>query len=323
MSNLSMRILSMLWENKGKFLSGGEIASKLSVSRNAVWKAVENIRLDGHEIFAVKSKGYCLAEDCDEISTVSISKFLDEKALDIKLIVLNEVESTSTYLKELAAKGEKGPLAVIAKRQTLGRGRLGRKFDSPRDTGLYMSMLLPCSLPASEISLITTMTAVAVCEAIEDSSNLSPAIKWVNDIFVDGKKVCGILTEASFSAELGIAEYAIIGVGINVFTPQNGFSPEIADTAGSLFGNCKFDIRSRLAGKILSLIISKLSDDPHSHIDEYRRRCFVLGKEVTVISPKDRYSALAIGIDDNCGLIVRLPNGDEKTLNSGEISVKL
>lgn len=322
MSKLSEHLLALLEENKGNFVSGEQIAAKLSVSRSAVWKAVNQLRADGYAISAVRNKGYQLSAQCDEISQASVSRFLSGRGREIRLEILEEISSTNAYLKELAAKGQEGPLAAIAAGQTAGRGRLGRSFYSPRDTGLYLSLLVHPKLPAGEVSLLTTMAANAVCETIEEISDIKPGIKWVNDILVDGKKVCGILTEAAFGAETGLAEYVVIGIGINVFTPQNGFAAEIADTAGSLFGTERFDIRSRLAGLLLNRLMDGLEQNPRTHIGAYRRRCIVIGKDVTVISPSGSYDAYAMDIDHRCGLVVKLPNGVRKTLHSGEISIK-
>lgn len=253
-----------------------------------------------------------------------IASHLRGDAKEIKLEVFEALDSTNTYLKELAPHEKSSMCAVIAQTQTAGRGRLGRSFASPPCTGLYMSLLLHPQLAAEETSLLTTMTAVAVCETIEELSDEKPAIKWVNDIFCRGKKVCGILTEAAFSAESGLADYAVIGMGVNLLEPEGGFPPELAEIAGSVFGTGSMDgdIRCRFAAELLNRLTERIKETPRAHIDEYRSRCFVLGKEVEVITPREIYPATAIGLDDDCGLIIRLADGSLRTIFSGEISVR-
>ena len=170
----------------------------------------------------------------DELSADGIERRLRHKELDVR--VYRTISSTNTVLKALAADGAGANLALVAEHQTAGRGRMGRSFCSPSGTGLYFSLLLRPKVPAAEAMSITACAAVAVSRTIEELTGRSTRIKWVNDILIGQKKVCGILTEAGIDAETGMLRYAVIGVGINVREPEGGFPPEIAGIAGAVTG---------------------------------------------------------------------------------------
>ena len=230
MSNTKSQVLELLTENSGKFFSGEEIATELGVSRNAVWKAVNSLKFEGYKIEAVKNKGYALSSTTDVISVKGIKKYLKS---DLDIEVYKEVTSTNTMLKERGSQGAKEGQVIIANMQTAGRGRIGRTFHSPSDTGIYMSILLrPTDLIPQDAVKITTLAAVCACEAIENVSGKSAAIKWVNDIFMDGLKVCGILTEAAMSLESGNLDYVVLGIGLNAYEPEGGFPEESYNQSG-------------------------------------------------------------------------------------------
>ncbi|MGN0307733.1 MAG: biotin--[acetyl-CoA-carboxylase] ligase, partial [Lachnospiraceae bacterium] len=168
------------------------------------------------------------------------------------------------------------------------------------------------------------MAAVAVCEAIEAVSEKKALIKWVNDIYVDSKKVCGILTEASFGLEDGFLEYAVLGVGINVSPPKGGFPPELESIASSIFDQPQNDGKNRLAAEFLNRFMAHYSSlEKGCYIQEYRNRSFVIGKKIQVILPHQTREALALDVDQDCRLLVEYENGKREYLSSGEISVKL
>ena len=222
------KLLDFFEKNKGAYFSGEELAARLSVSRTAVWKAVNSLRKDGYEIDAVPNKGYCLSADTDILSSQGVEKYLEPVCASIEMEILPAVGSTNDYLREKALKGQKEGFTVLAGEQTGGRGRTGRSFYSPADTGIYMSLLLRpenCS-PAVAVKF-TTMAAVAACRAIEKVSQKKAQIKWVNDVYIEDKKVCGILTEGAVSLEKGSLEYVILGVGINVYPPRGVFPREL------------------------------------------------------------------------------------------------
>lgn len=201
---------------------------------------MNSLRTEGYEIDAVPNKGYRLAADTDMLSIRVIKKYLDPLCRTLNLCVMPETESTNTLLREKANNGFPEGTVVLANTQTKGRGRRGRSFYSPADTGLYLSVLLrPDGMIPDQAVKITTMAAVAVCEAVEKISGKETWIKWVNDIYQEGRKISGILTEASISMENGSVEYVILGIGVNVYPPKGGFPEDIRETAGSVLTGSK------------------------------------------------------------------------------------
>lgn len=314
-------LLRLFESNKGEWLSGGEIAEKLQISRTAIWKAVESLRADGYAIEAVKSRGYCLSPDTDIVSSQGVKKYL---AKELDITVLEEVTSTNTLLKEMAAAGEKEGKIVIANSQTGGKGRMGRKFFSPRNSGVYISVLLRPDAMAPERALkITTMAAVAASRAIEEVTGKEAKIKWVNDIFVDGLKVVGILTEASMSMESGRLEFAVLGIGFNVYQPEGGFPEELREIAGALLSEKMPDAKNRIAAAFLNHFFEIYDDAEHLHYEDYyREKSLVLGKDVDVLAASGTRRALVLDITEDCNLIVRYEDGSEGVLSSGEVRIR-
>lgn len=318
------KVQNLLENNKGTFFSGQDIANNLYVSRNAVCKAVKSLQSDGYAISAITKKGYCMARDNDKISANSIENLLDENSKNFKITVLKTVTSTNNYLKELATNGAEEGTVVISEEQTAGKGRKGRSFYSPDSSGVYMSLLLKPNINAESAVLLTALTAVAVCEAIEKLSGEKAKIKWVNDIFIDKKKVCGILTEASFGMENYSLEYVIIGIGINVFLPENQLPEEIKGIVTSIFNDKKEDIRNAIIAEVLKNILFYYKKFENKvFIDEYRSRSLAIGRTVDVIEVAKQYPAKVLDVDDQCRLIIETEDGEQKTIFSGEISIKI
>ncbi|HIQ99759.1 MAG TPA: biotin--[acetyl-CoA-carboxylase] ligase [Candidatus Scybalocola faecavium] len=319
------QLLKLFEENKGTYLSGEDIAERLSISRTAVWKAVNSLRKDGYDIDAVPNRGYCLSIQTDILSVQGIRKYLAPICRELKLEVFPSVTSTNTVLKEQAAAGAPEGTAILAGAQTQGRGRIGRSFYSPSDTGIYLSILLrPNDCSPLQATKLTTMAAVAACEAIEAAARRSAQIKWVNDIFIDGKKVCGILTEASFGLESGHLDYAVLGIGFNAYTPEGGFPENIESIAGSIFLRRENDGKNRLAAEFLNHFMDLYScRDDHAYVEKYRQRSLVLGKRIRILSPSGTIFATALDVDDQCRLVVRYDDGSTQALSSGEISIRL
>ena len=318
-------VLSVLEQNKGNSVSGAKLAQELSISRNAIWKAIKSLQLEGYHITAVPNKGYCLSEDNDILSSESIIPYLSETISPVNLEVRKSVTSTNTMLKKLAGGGEAEGKVLIAEEQTGGRGRLGRNFYSPSRTGLYMSVLLRPKVTVEDSLYITTSAAVSVAKAIEKVTGCAAEIKWVNDIFCNGKKVCGILTEAGVDFEGGGLEYCIVGIGINVARPQEDFPDEIKEIAGGIFEPNRYssNLRSKLAAEILNYFLGYYSEfSKKAFIDEYRKRSLLIGKEINIISGDQLQNARALEIDENARLVVQLPDGEIKALSSGEISIR-
>lgn len=319
------KILELFESNRDIYFSGEEIAQKLSVSRTAVWKAVKTLQNEGYAIDAVKNKGYCLSVQTDILSVQGIRKYLRSEIMDMEISVVNAVQSTNALVREKANMGASEGYIVLANEQTAGRGRLGRSFFSPKDTGIYMSLLLrPENYAAKQAVRITTMAAVAMCEAIEAVSDEKAGIKWVNDIFVREKKVCGILTEGSFNLESGLLDYAVLGLGINIYRPKGGFPNELSNIAGAVFEKNQNDVKNRLVSEFLNRFYGYYSAvNQTDYVEQYRNRSFVIGKQVNLISADESKTAVAIGIDDECRLLVKYPDGTEDCYSSGEISVRI
>ncbi len=321
--NIRDEILKELENHKGDYVSGGQLSKTLSVSRNAIWKAINRLKKDGYDIAAVPNRGYCLSPDNDILSVQSISKYL-KHSLDIEVVPV--VSSTSTVLKERAAQGAPHGTVLIAKEQTAGRGRMGKQFFSPVGTGIYFSILLRPDIPAAESLFLTTSAAVAVARAIEDVSSRKAGIKWVNDVYIENKKVCGILTEASFNIETNRLDYAVVGIGINICAPEGGFPKEIENIATAVFENQAESVNqsSVLIAHVLNYFFDYYKDfQNQSYVDEYIRRSIIIGKDICVIDGTQKTDALALKIDKNCRLKVRFDNGTEKWIHSGEVSIKL
>lgn len=244
--------------------------------------------------------------------------------MDWERIYLKETDSTNRYVKELAVKGAAEGTVVIANRQTAGRGRLGRSFFSPEEKGIYMSILLRPKIELQRSVLITSMAAVAVARAIEHVSGIPAQIKWVNDIFLNKKKVCGILTEAGINAEEGKFDYAVLGIGINVGIME--FPEELKEIATSVCNECGRNVNKEL---LIEAVLKELdywypTIADGSFLEESRKHSILLGKEIRVVDSlleDGGYFATAVGIDDMGYLLVE-KDGSIITLNSGEVSIR-
>ena len=286
--------------------------------------AIKALEKSGYEINAIPNKGYCLAEKNDILSSYSIKQHLKNPHLDIS--VFSSVTSTNTILKEMAEQGAKEGTVIIAEEQTAGRGRTGKQFYSPKGTGIYISILLRPDIPAEESLFLTTSAAVATARAIEDVSDKRALIKWVNDIYLEDKKTCGILTEGAFNVETGKLDYAIVGIGINVCIPDGGFPDNIKDIATAIFDKQTDSInkRSILIANLLDYFMEYYKDfKSKSYVKEYIERSMIIGKTITVIEGSKTSVAKAIDIDKNCRLKVQFENGTTKWLSSGEVSTKI
>lgn len=254
-----------------------------------------------------------------------IRELLDESIRDkINIDIRQSATSTNTEMKKIAQnQGAEGCL-IVAMSQTAGKGRMGRSFYSPDTTGVYMSLLLKPDIKPEESTLITTAAAVSVCEALGLMGVKGSAIKWVNDVYLNSRKICGILTEAGFGAKGNRPDYVVLGVGLNMYEPSGGFPPEIADIAGAVFNCRKQDLRNRFIASFLNCFFAyynSLTD--RRHIEEYRRRCFVTGHDVDIMCGGVARRGKALSIDDNCGLEVQFETGEKAVLSSGEISLRL
>ncbi len=322
--NIGEKILITLENNKGNFISGTQIARELNISRNAVWKAVKKLQSKGYDIKAVTNKGYILSENCSILSPRSIAENITDSRIRVKYEEC--VTSTNTIVRERAESGEKEGLLLVAAEQTQGKGRLGRKFLSQKGTGVYFSLLLRPDMSPSDSLLITTCAAVAVSKAISEITGKETLIKWVNDIYMNDRKVCGILTQASFDSEGNKLSYAVLGIGINIHFDKETLPDEIKDIAGSIFDtqNIPYDAVNRIVARTVDIFMKEYDEiTKKSFLDYYRQHSYLDGKEITVIKSDGNYSATAIGINEDLSLIVRYDNGGEEALFTGEVSTKV
>lgn len=319
------KLLALLEDSKGTFFSGEEIARTLQVSRAAVWKAVNALREDGYTIDAATNKGYRLSPDSDILSPQGIRRFLKPEYRDLDLTVLPTAPSTNALVREKANQGRPEGCIIIACEQTDGRGRYGRQFFSPIDSGVYLSLLLrPTAYSPQQATCLTAAAAAAMCQAIEAVTGQQPGIKWVNDIFLHGKKVCGILTEAAVGLETGTLNYMVLGAGVNLYPPAEGFPEEIQSIAGSVLEHNCPEAKNRLVGEFLNRFWDFYSHpECRAYLEDYRARSLAIGRNVTVLSAGKAVSAYAYGIDDDFRLLVRYENGDTEALSYGEIRIQL
>jgi len=316
-------VLRALGEARGASVSGEVLAQSLGVSRAAVWKAIKSLQGEGYRISAGTNRGYRLEEYPDLLTAEGISAMLPLELAQLDLRVFDEIDSTNLEAKRLAMTGL-SRCAVIADRQTAGRGRLGRSFYSPPGCGIYTSLLLrPRPDQLADVTLLTTAAGVAVCRALQKAAGVQAEIKWVNDLYLNGKKICGILTEGVTDFESGMIESIVIGYGVN-FRDDAHLPEELRPIVGSVFGAEPPTVtRSALAAAMLAELLPLAEDlSSRSFLPEYRRRSMLLGREIVFSRAGGRFAAVAEGIDDNGGLVVRLPDGSRETLRSGEVSVR-
>lgn len=317
-------VLALFEKNKGIYISGEDIAENLQISRTAVWKAVKKLREEGYQIDAVQNKGYSLSVNTDILSVQGIKKYLKPDCAGLNTVIFADIDSTNAIAKAKAADGAQEGTVILANRQTNGKGRVGRNFYSPVDTGIYLSVLLrPKCCTAQDALKYTIIAAVSACQAIEKISEETAMIKWVNDIYINEKKVGGILTEGSFSIENGFMDYIVMGIGLNVYSPKNGFPEEIAETAGSIFQKQKNDGKNRLVAEFLNYFMSHyIEQDSLQYTELYRKKSLAIGRKLKVYKNGKSQNAVGINVDQECRLIVKYENGKTESLSSGEISIR-
>lgn len=244
-------------------------------------------------------------------------KFIQERVPENYIIETEKkVTSTNLIMKEKALNGAEEFSVLIASEQTEGRGRLGRKFHSPKGTGVYMSILLARKKEANPL-FVTVDAAVCVARVLERVTGEQTFIKWVNDIYINGRKVCGILAE-------GIEDKVVLGIGINVFSPKGGFPEEIRDRAGALFEERQKYIKEKVVTELLNELYSIiLNPNRNELMAEYKRRSMVVGKDILILQNEEEIPATAIDINDDYSLAVKKENGEVADLSTGDVSIKI
>ncbi len=305
------------------YVSGQELSRRLGISRAAVWKSIDSLRRDGYVIDARTGSGYRLLAAPDSLAEREIRRRLAVPCPELRCF--EEIDSTSSYLKREALAGAPDGTVAVANFQSAGRGRMTRAFQSPPGKGVYLSILLRPQLPAAQLMGVTGMTAVAVCTAVERSAGVRPQIKWTNDLVLGGRKICGILTEMAVESETGLAQYLVIGAGVNVSQGPEDFSPEVSEMATSLAQEGRPVSRAVLAAAMieeLNRLAGALGGDITPWVEAYRRDCVNLGRPVRLLWEDRQTRAQALDIDGQFGLVVQLPDGRETTVRTGEVSVR-
>lgn len=322
--SVKKELRKLLEENRGMYISGEEIAGKLKVSRTAIWKAIRQLKEEGHNIVAIQNKGYCLSESDDIITEEGIRIYLSEGWNDIPIDVIKETTSTNQISKIAASNGATDGSVFLAEKQTNGRGRLGRSFLSIDGSGIYMSILLRPNVLVAAAVPITTAASVAVWRAIKKVTGKETGIKWVNDIYYEGKKICGILTEAVTNVENGMVDSIIIGIGINFNMKTEDIPEELKDIAGALYHGDSLNVtRNQLIAEVINQVFELCKNTEKSdYLTEYKEHSLVLNRDIYILSGDEKTEAKAIDINETGGLVVQLKDGSIQNLNSGEVSIR-
>ena len=318
------QVLTLLRAEGGVFLSGEQLSERLGLSRTAIWKAVKTLRQEGYEIEARTGMGYRLVAAPNVLTEAEIRSWLKT---DRELRCFDTIDSTNTYARQIALEGAADGTAVIADCQTAGRGRMGRSFQSPRGKGIYLSVLFRPDLPPERLMPVTALAGLAVCNAVERLCGVRPGLKWPNDPVLGNRKLCGVLTEMALEGETGRVQHLVVGIGINVLHTPEDFQDDVADIATSLQMELGKPVsRPRLTALLLEeldLVYAALrSGELEAYLTAYRRDCVNLGKTVQLIGGEERETVTAVDVDEDFGLVVRMPDGSMRTVRSGEVSVR-
>ncbi len=325
---MKAKILETL-KSTDAYVSGQQLCETLGVSRTAIWKVIGRLKEEGYEIDCIRNKGYRLLGEPDLFSAEEIRKHLQTKTLAGKVFFYEETGSTNNDCKLLMEQNSPASVLAAAANQNAGKGRRGRQWSSPKNTSVSFSLGLVPDFEAEKASMLTLLMALAVCKAIEETTSLEAGIKWPNDIVIDGKKVCGILTEMHL--EMEVVSSVVIGVGINAL--QLEFEPQIETVATSLLlemqrlGLEQKPARAQLTAacinhfeKIYETFLQTL--DLGGLKEAYEKRMVNLDREVRVLDPKGEFSGVAKGINDRGELLVETADGQITSVYAGEVSVR-
>ncbi|MDD4296739.1 MAG: biotin--[acetyl-CoA-carboxylase] ligase [Ruminiclostridium sp.] len=324
--NTKEAILKKLAENKGKFISGEFLRQELNISRTAVWKHMLKLREDGYPIEAISNRGYRLKGFQDIYDKSAIVSQLNTKTLGKKLFFLSEIDSTNNELKRLSAEGAEEGTTVVALKQLAGRGRRGRSWCSEDGKGIFMSVLLKPDIAPEEAQAITLAVSSAACKVIDSYTNVKPGIKWPNDILLQGKKVCGILTE--LSAEPDMINSIILGIGINVYGKKEDFPEDLREIATSLSEHTEIELsRSKIVANILKEIENLYLDflekgSTARFLNIWRCYSVTLGRDIIIHQGENVWQAKALDVLSNGRLLVETASSKRQAISSGEISIR-
>ena len=317
-------VLALL--RQGGYVSGEKMSQTLGVSRAAVWKAIDRLRGEGYTIDSATNRGYRLVSWPDTLSAGGMLALLQGHPWAEQVTVLDAVDSTNNAAKAAAAAGAPHGAVIVSDCQTAGRGRRGRSFSSPKGMGVYLSVVLRYDVQPQALLHLTAVIAEATRRAILAATGLQTEIKWTNDLVLEGRKVCGILTELSVEAETGLTGYVIPGTGVNCGQKPEDFPPEIRDMAISLEQALGGPVnRCRLAAAMVeqyALAAADMLTNPQPWLNGYRRHCLTLGRDVQILAADGVRQGRAEDVDDQGGLVVRLLDGTVETVRAGEVSVR-
>lgn len=317
-------ILTILKNNENSYVSGQTISEHLGVSRAAIWKYINKLKEEGYVIESVSKLGYKLVSAPDLLTSQEIDEYLNTKYIGRNIIHFDTIDSTNTKAKELAAQGEIDGTLIISEEQTLGRGRLGRQWCSPKYKGVWMSIILKPNIDPLNASNITLIAAAAVHEALK-TFNITTQIKWPNDIILNNKKLCGILTE--MNSELNQINYIILGIGVNVNISKEEFPEELKNIATSIFAETKeMFSRKELVASILNHFEAFYEEFIENKnlsfiIDICRKNSILLGKEIQLYNRGKLITGKAIDIDESGLLVIEHKDGSIEKIISGEVSM--
>lgn len=318
--SIKSELLAVLTAHKGECVSGERIGEQLHCTRAAVWKAVKALREEGYTILSGTNRGYVLTETSDFLSADGIRARLDKQ--DVPVTVLEVTTSTNRAAKQ-AGIGDNAPhgTVIAARCQTEGSGRRGRSFYSPAESGIYFTVVLRPRRNVQDSLLLTTAAAVAACRGVEEICRVALSIKWMNDLYLEGKKVGGILTEAVTDFESGAIEFVVVGIGLNLYEPENGFPKEIRGKAGAILPRKAPVDRNALVAAIVNALLREAQKQEISPL--YRERNIVPGHKVTVTTSHREYDAQAIEILPDGRLVVEDERGRRECLAFGDVSLKM
>lgn len=320
---MKAEILALLREKDG-YISGQELCNRFSVSRTAVWKAINQLKESGYEIEAVPNKGYRLVGQQDVLNKNEMESRLHTKWAGRELYYYESTDSTNLQVKRLMEEGAPEGVLVVGGEQKQGRGRRGRSWQSPPGTNIYMTLGLRPEFQPDLAPMVTLIDALAVAEAVEQTCGLQTRIKWPNDVVIGGKKICGILTE--MSAETGYIHYVVIGTGINVNIKE--FPEEIRETATSLYlEKGETVLRAPIVAKTMEYFESYYEKfiqtmDLSLLMEDYNKRLVNKDAAVKVLDPQNEFEGTARGIDKKGQLLVERQDGTVETVYAGEVSVR-
>ena len=320
---MKSEILRLLKESN-TYISGQQLCEQFQVSRTAVWKVIDQLKKEGYQIEAVRNKGYRLIDSPDVMSKAEIESHMDTKWARSNVVYYDEIDSTNNRAKEAGDNKAPHGTLFVADMQVAGKGRRGRVWQSPAGSSIYMTILLYPEISPLKAPQLTLVMAIAVAEGIKEVTGLDTKIKWPNDIVVNGRKICGILTE--MSTEIDYINHVVIGAGINV--NQDDFPEDIRKTASSLKMELGKQVkRSELIAAIMKSFekdyeIFVKTEDLSGLQELYNSMLVNLDRDVKVLEPGNEYEAHALGINKTGELIVRTAEGEEKEIYAGEVSVR-